>query len=191
MSAMNLNIPISLTLLRIALVPVMMIAFYIPNSTAKLVAVCVFIFAAFTDWLDGYLARRWDQTSALGAFLDPVADKIIVAVALVMIVGDYGTGWIYAVPAIIIISREITISALREWMAEIGQRTQVAVSSIGKIKTATQMAAIALLLYKYDIGGFPTETVGLVLLYMAACLTLWSMVIYLRAAWSVMKNHPN
>jgi CDP-diacylglycerol--glycerol-3-phosphate 3-phosphatidyltransferase len=182
-----LNFPTILTIIRILLAPVMMVLFYIPSQTAKLVTVIIFILASITDWLDGFIARRWRQTSQVGAFLDPVADKIMVSVALVMIVGDYGY-WLFAIPASVIIGREITISALREWMAEIGKRSHVEVSQIGKIKTATQMIAIILLLYKYNIGFFPTEIVGLVLLYVAAILTLWSMALYLKAAWQSLKT---
>lgn len=184
---MKINIPTFLTLIRIILVPFMVIIFYLPIEYAKLLTVIIFFIASVTDWLDGYLARKWNQTSALGAFLDPVADKIIVAVTLIIIVSDYNS-WIYAIPATIIIGREITISALREWMAEIGESTLVAVSSIGKVKTATQMLSIAFLLYRDDIVNFPTSIVGLVLLYIAAILTLWSMVIYIKAAWLVIKK---
>ena len=147
----------------------------------------IFGIAALTDLLDGYLARRLNQLSAFGAFLDPVADKLMVAVALVLLVQDNPSP-LFAVPAAIIIGREIAISALREWMSEIGARTKVAVSIIGKLKTTIQMIAILLLLFKMPLAGFPTHDVGLVLLYIAAALTLWSMVVYMRAAWPLLSG---
>ncbi|MCB1851763.1 MAG: CDP-diacylglycerol--glycerol-3-phosphate 3-phosphatidyltransferase, partial [Gammaproteobacteria bacterium] len=133
-------------------------------------------------WLDGYLARRLNQVSPIGAFLDPVADKLMVATALILLVQADPTPAL-AVPALIIIGREITISALREWMAELGARAQVAVSVIGKIKTAVQIVAIFMLIFRKDIWALPIYTIGYVLLYVAAILTLWSMMVYLRAAW--------
>ena len=142
---------------------------------------------ALTDLLDGYLARRLNQLSAFGAFLDPVADKLMVAVALVLLVQDNPSP-LFAIPAAIIIGREIAISALREWMSEIGARTKVAVSIIGKLKTTIQMIAILLLLFKMPLAGFPTHDVGLVLLYIAAALTLWSMFVYLHAAWPLLSG---
>ena len=145
----------------------------------------MFGLAAITDWLDGYLARRWKQVSAFGAFLDPVADKLMVAVALVLLVESDPTP-VLALPAAVIIGREITISALREWMAELGARATVAVSFVGKFKTAAQMIAIFSLIYHHDLAGLPVRKVGYVLLYIAAALTLWSMLVYLRAAWPVL-----
>jgi CDP-diacylglycerol--glycerol-3-phosphate 3-phosphatidyltransferase/cardiolipin synthase len=144
------------------------------------VATAIFMAAAFTDWLDGYLARRLNQTSAFGAFLDPVADKLMVAAALVVLVQ---LGRADAIVATIIIGREITISALREWMAQIGSSRSVAVSMLGKVKTATQMAAIPLLLYQAPVLGFDSKELGSWLLWIAALLTLWSMGYYLRMAW--------
>ena len=138
-----------------------------------------------TDWFDGYLARKLKQTSPFGAFLDPVADKLIVAVALILLVQTNPTFW-FVIPAAVVVGREIAISALREWMAEIGERTQVSVSFIGKIKTTAQMTARLLLLYRQPLWGFPTNEVGVLLLYVAAILTLWSMVIYLKAAWPLL-----
>jgi len=179
---LKLTIPISLTLLRIALIPIFLITFYLPFSWGNLLTTLVFGVAALTDWFDGHLARRWNQTSTFGAFLDPVADKLIVAVALILLVQENPTPWL-AIPAVVIIGREITISALREWMAEIGQRTQVAVSKMGKIKTAAQMTAIFMLLYHEPLLGLPILQLGYVSLYLAVVLTLWSMMIYLRAAW--------
>ena len=182
---MKWTIPNILTLIRIILIPVLVIVFYLPGQWTYQVSAAIFGIAALTDLLDGYLARRWNQTSPFGAFLDPVADKLMVAVALVLLVQD-NPAPLFAIPAAIIIGREIAISALREWMAEIGARTKVAVSIIGKLKTTIQMIAILLLLYKVPLGAFPTHTVGLVLLYIAAALTLWSMIVYLHAAWPLL-----
>jgi CDP-diacylglycerol--glycerol-3-phosphate 3-phosphatidyltransferase len=187
---MKWNIPNSLTLLRIILIPVIVLVFYAPYTWSHLASTAVFALAAVTDWLDGYLARRLKQLSVFGAFLDPVADKLMVAVALVLLVQD-NPFMLFAVPAAIIIGREIAISALREWMSEIGERTRVAVSIIGKIKTTAQMVAILLLLYKADLGRFPTHDVGVILLYLAAILTLWSMVVYLRAAWPMLAGNDS
>jgi len=177
-----MNIPNSLTLVRIAFIPLLAILFYLPWNWAHAACSLVFILAAVTDWLDGYLARRLNQTSAFGAFLDPVADKLIVAVALILIL-EHHPSLFMALPVAIIIGREIAISALREWMAEMGERGVVAVSWIGKVKTTAQMTALALLLYWEPIGTIPVSEVGFVLLYAAAILTLWSMFIYLRVAW--------
>jgi CDP-diacylglycerol--glycerol-3-phosphate 3-phosphatidyltransferase len=179
---MKWNIPNLLTLVRIILIPVLVLVFYAPYGWSHLVSTAVFGLAAVTDWLDGYLARRLKQSSLFGAFLDPVADKLMIAVALVVLVQDNPTV-LFVVPAAIIVGREIVISALREWMSELGQRTKVSVSVIGKIKTAAQMIAIVLLLYKHPLGAFPTHEAGMVLIYIAATLTLWSMVVYLLAAW--------
>lgn len=182
------NIPNTLTLLRIALIPVLILFFYLPVSWSNEATTIVFMIAGFTDWLDGYLARRMQLTSKLGAFLDPVADKLIVAAALVLIVQADPEYWL-ALPAIVIIGREIAISALREWMAELGNRSAVAVSEIGKFKTAAQLAAITALLYRDDLFGMPLYLIGLVLLYVAVVLTLWSMVVYLKAAWPQLTNN--
>ena len=182
---MSWTIPNILTLFRIILIPVLVVVFYLRGEWSYQISAAIFGIAALTDLLDGYLARRLNQSSPFGAFLDPVADKLMVAVALVLLVQDNPSLW-FAVPAAIIIGREIAISALREWMAEIGARTKVAVSIIGKLKTTIQMVAILLLLYKVPVGDFSTHTVGLVLLYIAAVLTLWSMVVYLHAAWPLL-----
>ena len=176
-----MNVPISVTLLRIALIPVLVGAFYLPWSWSSTLCAIVFIVAAVTDWLDGFLARRLGQTSSFGAFLDPVADKLMVAVALVLLV-EADPRPLVAIPAAVIIGREIAISALREWMANIGQRQRVAVVMLGKLKTTAQLAAIILMLYRESIGTFPSYHLGLALLYLATVLTLWSMVDYLRAA---------
>ncbi|MDH5181722.1 MAG: CDP-diacylglycerol--glycerol-3-phosphate 3-phosphatidyltransferase [Gammaproteobacteria bacterium] len=181
---MKWNIPNILTLLRIVLIPVFVVAFYLPEfGWNNVLITAIFFLAGISDWFDGYLARKLDQQSAFGAFLDPVADKLMVATALVLLVGADPRAYM-AVPAAVIIGREIAVSALREWMANIGDQTKVKVSMIGKIKTALQMLAIGSLLYKEPVGFFPTSDVGYVLLYMAAVLTLWSMVIYLQASWA-------
>ncbi|MDH3888845.1 MAG: CDP-diacylglycerol--glycerol-3-phosphate 3-phosphatidyltransferase [Gammaproteobacteria bacterium] len=184
---MQWTIPNILTFLRIILIPVLVVVFYMPGPWSYQISALIFGLAAITDWLDGYLARRLQQTSLFGAFLDPVADKLMVAVALVLLVQD-NPSELFAVPAAVIIGREIVISALREWMAEIGARTRVAVSIVGKVKTTLQMIAILLLLYKIPVGTFPTHMVGVVLLYIAAILTLWSMFVYLRAAWPILSG---
>jgi len=182
---MTWTIPNVLTLLRIILIPVLVLVFYSPLQWSYQISAAIFGLAAVTDWMDGYLARRLRQHSVFGAFLDPVADKLMVTVALVLLVQDNPSP-LFAVPAAIIVGREIAISALREWMSEIGERTKVAVSIIGKIKTTIQMVAILLLLYKYPVGAFPSHDVGVILLYVAAILTLWSMLVYLRAAWPIL-----
>ena len=179
---MTYNLPNLLTLFRIALVPVFLVLFFAPVSWAREGCAAVFALAAVTDWLDGYFARRMGLVSPIGAFLDPVADKLMVAAALVLLVQADPTLWL-ALPAVVIIGREITVSAVREWMAELGARAQVAVSVVGKFKTAAQMVAVILLLYRDDLLGIPVYTVGFVLLYVAVILTLWSMTVYIRAAW--------
>jgi len=178
---MNLNVPTALTLLRIVLIPVFVAVFYLPVGWSHFGSALVFSLAAVTDWLDGYLARRLGQVSAFGAFLDPVADKLMVAVALVLIVQDDPSPFL-AIPAAVIVGREIAISALREWMAEIGERARVAVSGIGKVKTTAQMTALICLLYHNPLWGIPIRTIGYGFLYIAAALTLWSMAVYLRVA---------
>ncbi|HHB92825.1 MAG TPA: CDP-diacylglycerol--glycerol-3-phosphate 3-phosphatidyltransferase [Thioploca sp.] len=181
-----MNFPTILTSVRIGLIPIFVGVFYLPE--ANFIAALVFAFAALTDWLDGYLARRWNQTSALGAFLDPVADKLMVVVALVFLVEAHPSPWL-AIPAAIIIGREITISALREWMAGIGQRAKVAVSVIGKVKTTAQMIALIMLLYEEPFLDQPVYEIGFVLLYIAAVLTLWSMTVYLQAALPMLMDN--
>lgn len=176
------NTPNLLTLLRIGLIPVFVVVFYLPVPWARPLCALVFTVAALTDWLDGFLARRWGQTSPLGAFLDPVADKLMVAIALVLLV-QAEASVLVALPAAVIIGREITVSALREWMAEIGERAAVSVSMAGKVKTAVQMTSIVLLILGGSILGTWIEWLAIALLYVAALLTLWSMFLYLRAAW--------
>ena len=168
------------------MIPVMVVCYYWwPADNAHFVAAFVFTLACITDWFDGYLARKLDQSTPLGAFLDPVADKLIVAVALVLLVEDFASIWL-TIPATIIVGREIVISALREWMAELGKRASVAVSMVGKVKTLLQMSSIGLLL------AFSQDTwmgiLGLYSLYGAAVLTIWSMVVYLKAAWPQLKE---
>ncbi|HEC13285.1 MAG TPA: CDP-diacylglycerol--glycerol-3-phosphate 3-phosphatidyltransferase [Acidiferrobacteraceae bacterium] len=187
---MVLNIPNLLTLLRIVLIPVFVFAYYSDFPSAHLVATGVFVLGALTDWLDGYLARRLNQHSALGAFLDPVADKLMVATALILLVADTELSAIvfdnrlFTVTVAIIVGREITVSALREWMAELGHRGTVAVSYVGKMKTIGQMVAISFLVFREPLYGVPIVFIGEILLYAAAIITLWSMVNYLKAAWS-------
>ncbi len=182
-----MNIPNILTLSRIVMIPVFVIIFYLPFSWHYLEACVIFILAAITDGLDGYYARKLGQTSALCAFLDPVADKLMIAVVLVLLVEDQPSIWL-ALPAAIIIGREITISALREWMAELGASSKVAVSGYGKLKTICQMVALGFLIYHNDLFGIPIYSIGMVLLYIASLLTLWSMFLYLQAAWPQLKD---
>jgi len=181
----NFNLATYLTFARIALIPVVVVVFYLPVRGAGIICAIIFLLAAFTDWLDGYLARRLNQTTAFGAFLDPVADKLMVAAVLVLLVQNDPEPWL-AVAAVVIIGREITIASLREWMAEIGQRKKVKVSWLGKIKTTMQMAAITVLLFAVDWQSEWLRPLGYVLICAAAVLTLWSMVNYLRAAWPIL-----
>jgi len=185
-----MNIPNSLTLIRILLIPVFIAAFYLPVTWSHILATAVFSLAAITDWLDGYIARRLNQTSKLGAFLDPVADKLMIAVVLVLLVQENPTVWL-ALPAAVIIGREITVSALREWMAELGARGKVSVSMIGKVKTVTQMVALILLIFREQLLGLPVYQIGMVSLYVAALLTLWSMFQYLILAWPELSSRKN
>ncbi|ACR69451.1 CDP-diacylglycerol--glycerol-3-phosphate 3-phosphatidyltransferase [Edwardsiella ictaluri] len=177
---MRLNIPTLLTLFRVILIPFFVLAFYLPFAWAPFVCALIFVVAAVTDWFDGYLARRLKQTTRFGAFLDPVADKVMVATALVLVTEYYHVWWV-TLPAATMIAREIIISALREWMAEIGKRSSVAVSWIGKVKTTAQMMALVGLLWRPDIY---ITVAGIVALYIAAVLTFWSMFQYLSAARS-------
>lgn len=208
-----MNLPNYITLVRIIFIPLMVIMFYVDWRWAHFAAGFIFFIAGLTDWLDGYLARKLNQSTPLGAFLDPVADKLIVAVALVLLVEVYQSPWV-TVAAAIIVGREIVISALREWMAELGERASVAVSMLGKVKTTFQMTAITWLLafnngelkiiepgpffagYQMPDGNAwqwfldlfffhtqPMEYAALIMLFGAAALTLWSMVVYLKAAW--------
>lgn len=185
---MEMNIPNTLTITRIAMIPILVLVFYLPFENHQWVAAGIFGVAAITDWFDGYLARKLAQMTQFGAFLDPVADKLMVAVALVLLVEQHDT-ILFTLAACVIIGREIVISALREWMAELGQRTSVAVSYIGKIKTVVQMFAIAFLL-ALEPGVHPDWALAIsyATLYAAAALTLWSMFVYLKAAWKVLEE---
>jgi len=186
---MLFNTPNLLTFLRIALIPAFIVAYYLARPWAHALATGLFILAALTDWLDGYLARRLEQTSPFGAFLDPVADKLMIAAALVLLVADpYVQAHVmdtrlFAVVVLVILGREIAVSALREWMSEVGKRSHVAVSVIGKAKTSAQMIAIPFLLWRDPFWDLPVFQLGEILLYSAAALTLWSMLSYLKAAW--------
>ncbi|GAB6068218.1 CDP-diacylglycerol--glycerol-3-phosphate 3-phosphatidyltransferase [Methylothermus subterraneus] len=187
MSTGSFNIATWLTLLRIALIPVLVLLFYLPWSGARIGCALVFLLASLTDWLDGYLARRLNQTTAFGAFLDPVADKLMVAAALVLLVQNDPEPWL-AVAAVIIIGREIAVASLREWMAAIGQRKKVEVSWLGKLKTTLQMSAITLLLFAVDWATELLQPFGYAFLVLAALMTLWSMINYLRLAWPMLRE---
>lgn len=197
-----MNTPNILTLLRIFIIPIFVVVFYLPFFWSHLAAAIIFALACLTDWLDGYLARSWKQSTALGAFLDPVADKLMVSIALIMIVAERQFQFInfstviFAIPAAmitipagIIVSREIVVSALREWMAELGKRASVAVSNLGKVKTTVQMLALTDLIYCSAGTNAITVITGYLLLYIAAILTIWSMVLYLKAAWADLIAH--
>ena len=186
---MKLNLPNILTLFRIAAIPAVVICFYSPLPNARPIAAIIFGIAAVTDFIDGWVARRYGQSSRFGEFLDPVADKLMVATVLVMLV-QAQSGWFEDVIAMIIIGREITISALREWMATIGERANVKVSFAGKVKTTLQMFGIAFMVYQHDLFGIPIYTVGFVLLVAAAVMTIWSMFFYLKAAWPFIMADP-
>jgi len=189
-----MNIPNTLTLFRLVLIPVFVLMFYLPFQWSHLAGAIVFTVAAATDWFDGYLARKLNQSTPFGAFLDPVADKLMVAIALCLLIERFNA-WYFTVPALVIIGREIVISALREWMAEFGARANVAVSYIGKVKTMAQMGAILLfLVYDKDSSSSVFSIDQTVLLafayfsfYVSVVLTIWSMFIYLRAAWPSLK----
>ncbi len=195
------NLPNLLTFIRIATIPFLVFIFYLPVSWGHTAAAIIFGLAALTDWLDGYLARSLKQSTRLGAFLDPVADKLMVSIALVLIVGEPQFQFIslpvavYAIPiavitipAAIIVSREIVVSALREWMADMGKRASVAVSRLAKVKTSVQMISLVILLYCTPKSHVFIAIAGYILLYVAAVLTIWSMVLYLKVAWPELKN---
>jgi CDP-diacylglycerol--glycerol-3-phosphate 3-phosphatidyltransferase len=185
--AMLWNVPNTLTWLRIAAIPLIILLFYMPYPWSDPAAGLLFAAAGITDSLDGYFARRLGQTSRLGAFLDPVADKLVVAMALVLLVSK-DTRALIVLTAVIIIGREITISALREWMAEIGARRKVAVSQLGKLKTVLQIVGLSMMLYRAPILGIGIYRVGVALTEIAAAATLVSMVAYLRAAWPELRR---
>jgi len=187
---MPFNLPIALTWFRIGTIPFFVALFYVPEAMLPIalrdgIAAWVFIFAALTDWLDGWLARRWNQTSAFGAFLDPVADKLMVTAALLVLINLDRVG---SLIALVIIGREITISALREWMAQLGASANVAVHWLGKFKTAAQMIAIPCLIYGQSAWGLPIYLIGQILIIFAAILTVWSMFYYLRRAWPIIAS---
>ncbi len=178
---MVVSIPNMLTWTRIILIPLFVASFYFPSQWANIASAFIFCLAGITDWLDGFLARKLNQVTPFGAFLDPVADKLLVTTALVMLVGEYASPYL-VIPSAIIIGREIAISALREWMAEVGKRKRVSVGYIGKLKTALQMIAIVILLSQPTNFNLPLVWLGFGLLYAAVVLTLWSMFSYIRAA---------
>ena len=187
---MIMNIPNSLTLLRIALIPCLVLIFYLSDNTLSayqknLTATLIFLFAAITDWLDGYLARKLNQASDFGAFIDPVADKLIVIAALILLVE---LGRVESIIAFIIIAREFTVSSLREWMAMHGKPGSIAVAFVGKLKTTMQMIAILFLLYYENILFLPTALIGKILIYIAALLTIISMIYYLKIAFNILKQ---
>ncbi len=186
---MTMTVPTMLTLLRIALVPFLIFFFYLPYYWSSLACTVIFVLAAVTDIADGYVARKTKQMSRFGEFLDPVADKIMVATALILLVQrqeNYQV--VFAISAAIIVGRELTISALREWMSEIGEQALVKVSGVGKLKTIFQMTAIGFLLYHDNMWWIPIALIGELLLYTAAALTLWSMWTYLHSAWPVISD---
>ena len=191
---MPLTIPNILTVARIIAIPVFIIAYFLSPDQKNTVAVAIFVLAALTDWLDGFLARKLKEVSPFGAFLDPVADKLIVCTALVLLVSDDNVSnqvlfqSIFTISVIIIVGREVSVVALREWMAEKGQRASIATSYLSKSKTFLQMLAIVLLLYGQSINEFPTLVVGELLLYIAAALTIWTMFLYLRNAWPILSS---
>ena len=191
---MPLTIPNILTVARIIAIPVFIIAYFLSPDQKNTVAVAIFVLAALTDWLDGFLARKLKEVSPFGAFLDPVADKLIVCTALVLLVSDDNVSdqvlfqSIFTISVIIIVGREVSVVALREWMAEMGQRANIATSYLSKGKTFLQMLAIVLLLYGQSIHEFPTLVAGELLLYIAAALTIWTMFLYLRNAWPILMS---
>ena len=192
---MRINLPTWLTLFRVALLPVMVVVFYWQFPGHNITAAVVFLLAALTDWLDGYLARRMNLTSAFGAFLDPVADKLMVAVTLFLLVESHRGGWasiLMAVTAAVIVGREISVSALREWMAEIGMRAAVKVAFIGKLKTVMQMIALVVLIVQHEKSAEALRLyhIGEALLVIAGVLTIWSGLYYLRAAWPMLRGEP-
>lgn len=197
-----ITVPNVVTLARILIIPIFVIVFYLPFSGAHLAAAIIFAIASVTDWLDGYLARSLKQSTKLGEFLDPVADKLTVSIALIMIVAERQFQFLnmpstiiaipavmITIPAAIIVSREILVSALREWMAELGKRTHLAVSYLGKVKTTVQMIALTVLIYCNTGTNVFIVIIGYLLLYVAAILTVWSMVLYLKMAWNELRAH--
>ncbi len=185
---MKLTLPTAITLFRIALIPIFVVVFYLPFAWSNLAAAALFALASISDWVDGYLARTLKQESSFGAFLDPVADKLMVVVAIILLVQTHPSIYI-AIPSVIIVIREISVSALREWMAELGARASVQVSFIGKAKTAAQLFSLFLMIYAEPLEGLQVFEVGLGFYYLAAILTIVSMFVYLRSAWPVIKKN--
>ncbi len=185
---MKITLATAVTLFRIALIPIFVIVFYLPFGWANVAATVIFTIASISDWVDGYLARSMKQESSFGAFLDPVADKLMVVVIIVLLVEAHPSIYM-SLPSVIIVAREISISALREWMAQLGSSTTVKVSFIGKAKTVSQMLALGFMIFSEPFMGLPIYEIGLVIYYVAAFLTIVSMLLYLRAAWPVISRH--
>ena len=185
---MTITLPTAITLFRIALIPLFVVVFYLPFSWTNIAATSIFFVASVSDWVDGYLARILKQESSFGAFLDPVADKLMVVVVIILLVEAHPSIYI-ALPSVIIVAREISISALREWLAQLGSSTTLKVSFIGKAKTVAQMWALGFMIYSEPLMELPIFQIGLLLYYWAAFLTILSMAIYLRAAWPVITRH--
>ena len=185
---MKITLPTAVTLFRIALIPLFVLVFYLPFSWANILATVIFALAGFSDWVDGYLARSMQLETLFGAFLDPVVDKLMVVVVIVLLVEANPSIYV-ALPSIVIIAREISISALREWMAQLGDSATVQVSFVGKTKTVAQMIALGFMIFSEPFLGLPIFQIGLVIYYFAAILTIVSMIIYLRAAWPVITHH--
>jgi CDP-diacylglycerol--glycerol-3-phosphate 3-phosphatidyltransferase len=185
---MTITLPTIITLFRIALIPLFVVVFYLPFSWTNIAATSIFFVACVSDWVDGYLARVMKQESSFGAFLDPVADKLTVVVVIILLVEAHPSIYI-ALPSVIIVAREISISALREWMAQLGSSATLKVSFIGKAKTVAQMWALGFMIYSEPLMGLPIYAIGLSIYYIAAILTILSMIIYLRAAWPVITHH--
>ena len=185
---MHVTLPTAVTLFRIVLIPLFVLVFYLPFSWANIVATAIFALASFSDWVDGYLARTMQLESSFGAFLDPVADKLMVVVVIVLLVEAHPSIYV-ALPSVVIVAREISISALREWMAQLGASTTVKVSFVGKTKTVAQMLALGFMIFSEPLLGLPIFQIGLAIYYLAAILTIVSMIIYLRAAWPIITRH--
>lgn len=185
---MQVTLPTAITLFRIALLPLFVLVFYLPFSWSNIAATVIFALASFSDWVDGYLARSMQLETSFGAFLDPVADKLMVVVVIVLLVEANPSIYV-ALPSIVIVAREISVSALREWMAQLGASTTVRVSFVGKTKTVAQMMALGFMIFSEPFLGLPIFQIGLVIYYFAALLTFVSMIIYLRAAWPVITRH--
>ncbi|MCP4471032.1 MAG: CDP-diacylglycerol--glycerol-3-phosphate 3-phosphatidyltransferase [Gammaproteobacteria bacterium] len=185
---MRVTLPTLITLFRMALIPLFVLVFYLPFNWANIAATSIFAIACFSDWVDGYLARSMQQETSFGAFLDPVADKLMVVVIIVLLVEAHPSIYV-ALPSVVIVAREISISALREWMAQLGSSATVKVSFVGKTKTVSQMFALGFMIFAEPFLDLPIFEIGLAIYYLAAILTLLSMVIYLRAAWPVITRH--